>query len=66
MNAGLTATLAPLTGMAFYLNFISEWGTAIVTLLAIITFVLTTVWRWIEHRARMRILKNKEDDNGND
>ncbi|UYA98880.1 hypothetical protein IVIADoCa7_54 [Xanthomonas phage vB_Xar_IVIA-DoCa7] len=62
MSVGVnTASLAPLTGMAFYLNFVSEWGTAIVTLLAIITFVLTTVWRWIEHKARMRRLKERDD-----
>lgn len=65
MSLGVnTASLAPLTGMAFYLNFVSEWGTAIVTLLAVVTFILTTVWRWIEHKARMRKITEGTDGLG--
>ncbi|WWO60265.1 hypothetical protein [Xanthomonas phage SB3] len=60
MNPGLTATLAPLTGMAVYLNFISEWGSAIVTILAAITFVLTNLWNWRVYKARMRKEKLNE------
>lgn len=53
---------APLIGSALYLNFISEYGTVIVTTLAILYGVMQLTLRWLEHRALMR--KHKEFQHG--
>ena len=47
----------PLTGGALYLSFISQYGTTIVTTLAIVYGVMQVTLRILEHRAIMR--KNK-------
>ena len=47
----------PLTGGALYLSFISQYGAAIVTTLAIVYGVMQMTLRILEHRAIMR--KNK-------
>lgn len=52
----------PLTAGAAYLSFISTYGAAIVTTLAIVYAVFQFALRWQEHRAVMR--KNKENDSG--
>ncbi|CAB1282954.1 Phage Holin [Xylella phage Cota] len=49
----------PLTGGALYLSFISQYGAAIVTTLAIVYGVMQVTLRILEHRAIMR--KNKID-----
>lgn len=48
----------PLSAGAVYLTFISQYGTAIVTTLAIVYGCMQLFMRWKEHRAIMR--KNKE------
>lgn len=50
---------APLAGGALYLSFISQYGAAIVTTLAIVYGVMQMTLRLLEHRAIMR--KNKLD-----
>lgn len=52
----------PLSAGAVYLSFISTYGTAIVTTLAIVYAVLQMYLRWREHKAIMR--KNKETSDG--
>jgi hypothetical protein len=57
----------PLTAGAVYLSFISTYGTAIVTTLAIAYGVMQMYLRWKEHKAIMR--KNdeeKQDDESGD
>lgn len=65
MNAPTAATElarnAPLTMGAAYLSFISQYGTILVTSLAIVYAILQMVLRVQEHRAIMR--KNKEAPN---
>ena len=48
----------PLTGGALYLSFISTYGAAIVTTLAIVYAIMQITLRYREHRAIMR--KNEE------
>jgi hypothetical protein len=50
---------SPLTASALYLSFISTYGSAIVTTLAIIYAVLQMYWRAKEHR---KLMKEKADD----
>lgn len=51
----------PLTGGALYLSFISQYGAAIVTSLAIVYGLMQMTLRIMEHRAIMRKHKiNKE------
>lgn len=45
---------APLTGGALYLSYISQYGAAIVTTLAIIYAIMQMTMRVLEHRAIMR------------
>ena len=51
---------SPLTASAIYLNFISTYGTAIVTTLAIIYGAAQFYWRYREHRKVMGETKNDE------
>lgn len=51
----------PLTGSALYLSFISQYGAAIVTTLAIAYGVMQMVFRYQEHKAIMRTNKEKKD-----
>lgn len=44
---------APMTAGALYLSFISQYGAAIVTSLAIVYAVMQMTLRWVEHRAVM-------------
>lgn len=48
----------PLTGSALYLSFVSQYGAAIVTTLAIVYGVMQMILRVLEHRAIMK--KNGE------
>lgn len=48
----------PLFGAAAYLNFMSVYGAAIVTSLALAYGVMQIIMRYLEHRAIMR--KHKE------
>lgn len=50
---------APLGASAWYLNFVSQYGAAVVTTIAIAYGVMQLVFRYLEHRAIMR--KNRED-----
>lgn len=50
---------APLSAVAVYLSFISQYGAAIVTTLAIVYAIMQMVLRFQEHRAIMR--KNQEE-----
>lgn len=50
---------APLTGSAVYLSFMSQYGSTVVTTLAIIYGLLQMWLRYKEHKAIMT--KNKED-----
>jgi hypothetical protein len=50
----------PLTGGALYLSFISEYGAAIVTTLAIVYAMMQMTLRVLEHRAIMR--KNRLEE----
>ena len=50
---------APLTGSAVYLSFMSQYGSAVVTSLAIIYGLMQMWLRYKEHKAIMH--KNKED-----
>ena len=54
----------PLTGGALYLTFISQYGAAIVTTMAIVYGAMQIYMRWKEHRAIMR--KNKENTDGSE
>lgn len=58
MNAPSLATEmsrnAPLLAGATYLNFVSTYGAAIVTSLAIMYGIMQIVMRTLEHRAIMR------------
>jgi hypothetical protein len=54
----------PLSAGAVYLSFISTYGTAIVTTLAIVYAVLQMYLRWQEHKAIMRKNKETSDDEG--
>lgn len=47
------ARSAPLVGSAIYLNFISQYGTVLVTTLAILYGVMQLILRWREHKALM-------------
>lgn len=44
---------APLALTAFYLNFISTYGAAMVTTIAIIFGIMQLVFRWREHKKIM-------------
>lgn len=44
----------PLAAGAVYLNFISQYGTAIVTTLAIVYGIMQITMRWVEHRRIMK------------
>jgi hypothetical protein len=60
------ARVAPLGFGATYLTFISEYGAAIVTTLAIVYAVLQMVLRVMEHRAIMqKAEKETKDVEGN-
>lgn len=48
------ARSTPLVASAFYLNFISQYGTTVVTSLAIIYGVMQIILRFKEHRMRSR------------
>lgn len=55
----------PLAAGAFYLNFISQYGTAIVTTLAIVYGIMQIFMRWREHRKIMAAKTAQEaEDHG--
>lgn len=54
----------PLSFGALYLTFISQYGAAIVTTLAIAFGAMQIYMRWKEHRVIMR--KNKESKDGSE
>lgn len=56
----------PLSAGAVYLSFISTYGTAIVTTLAIVYAVLQMYLRWQEHKAIVRKNKETSDDEGSE
>lgn len=54
---------SPLTATALYLNFISTYGAAIVTTLAIIFGLAQFYWRAAEHR---KLMREKNDGKSSD
>ena len=56
----------PLSAGAVYLSFVSQYGTAIVTTLAILFGVMQIYLRWREHKAIMRKNQEDEDEQGSE
>jgi hypothetical protein len=56
----------PLSAGAVYLSFISTYGTAVVTTLAIAYGLMQMYLRWKEHKAIMRKNKENQDVEGSE